>query len=150
MVLVKGIDERGFRFFTNRDSRKGRELAENPLAAVAIHWHPLGRQVRAEGRVEPVGEPESLAYWRTRPRGSRLSASASPQSRVVESRAALEARVADLDARFPDDVPLPPFWGGYLLVPDSVELWEHRTDRLHDRVLYTRADGGWRRERLAP
>ena len=150
MVLVKGIDGRGCRFFTSRESRKGRELAENPRAAVALHWHPLGRQIRAEGRVQPLDEDETLAYWRTRPRGSRLSAWASPQSRGVASRSVLEARVEELAREHPDDVTLPPFWGGYLLVPDAVELWQHRDDRLHDRVLYTRDGDGWRRERLGP
>ena len=150
MVLLKGADERGFAFYTNRESRKGRELAANARAALVVYWQELGRQVRVEGRVEAVGDEESAEYWATRPRGSRLSASASPQSEVVESRAWLEDRVAEVAERSADDVPLPPFWGGYRVVPETIELWEHRDDRLHDRVRYTRADGDWRLERLAP
>ena len=151
MVLLKGVDERGFAFYTNRESRKGRELAENARAALVVYWQELGRQVRVEGRVELVGDEEAAAYWTTRPRGSRLSASVSPQSEVVPSRGWLEERVADLDGRSAGaDVPLPPFWGGYRVVPEVIELWEHRDDRLHDRVRYTSEGDGWRLERLAP
>ena len=150
MVLLKGADERGFAFYTNRDSRKGLELAGNPRAALVLYWQALGRQVRVEGRVEEVGAHETADYWATRPRGSRLSAASSPQSRVVESRAWLEARVAELDAAEPDGPELPPHWGGYRVVPESIELWEHRDDRLHDRVRYVRGGDGWRMERLAP
>jgi pyridoxamine 5'-phosphate oxidase len=151
MVLLKGADERGFGFYTNRDSRKGRELAGNPYAALVVYWQGLGRQVRAEGRVEPVGFDESAAYWRTRPRASQLSAWASAQSEPVAGRGELEAAVAELADDFAgEDVPLPPHWGGYRVVPEAIELWEHRADRLHDRVLYTRDGDGWRMQRLAP
>lgn len=151
VVLLRGLDERGLVFFTNRESRKGEELRANPRAAVVLHWWELGRQVRAEGAVEQVSAEESEAYWRTRPLASRLAAWASPQSRPLASRAELEARVAEQAARFGDgDVPLPPHWGGYRLLPATFEFWTHRDDRLHDRVRYVRAGGGWRRERLAP
>jgi len=151
MVLLKGTDDRGFVFFTNTGSRKGAELAENPRAALVLYWRELGRQVRVEGRVEAVEPHESAAYFGTRPRASRLSAWASPQSEPVEGRADLDRRFAQAAARFPgDDVPLPPHWGGYRVVPETIELWEHRDSRLHDRVLYRRVSTGWRRERLAP
>ena len=151
VVLLRGLDERGFVFFTNRTSRKGDELRENPRAAVAIHWWELGRQVRAEGGVEEVSASESSAYWETRPRGSRIAAWASPQSKPLADRDQLERRVAEVADRFDDgDVPLPPFWGGYRLVPDAVELWTHRDDRLHDRIRYVREGSDWRVERLAP
>ena len=151
MVLLKGADSRGFIFFTNTGSRKGAELDENPRAALVLYWRELGRQVRVEGRVEPVEAQEAEAYFGTRPRASRLSAWASPQSEPVASRAELERRFAQAAARFPgDEIPLPPHWGGYRVVPETVELWEHRENRLHDRVLYTREGTGWRRERLAP
>ena len=152
VVLLRGLDERGLVFFTNRESRKGRELAENPRAAAVFHWWELGRQVRVEGEVEEVAREESETYWRTRPRGSRLAAWASPQSRPLTGREELEARIADADARFGDeDVPLPGFWGGFRIVPDVFELWTHRDDRLHDRIAYRRTpDGGWERLRLAP
>lgn len=151
MVLLKGTDDRGFVFFTNTGSRKGGELDENPRAALVLYWRELGRQVRVEGWVEPVEAHESEEYFSTRPRASRLSAWASPQSEPVESRADLERRFAQAAARFPgDEVPLPPHWGGYRVVPETIELWEHRENRLHDRVLYTRVNTGWRRERLAP
>ena len=150
MVLLKGADERGYVFYTNRDSRKGRELAANPHAALVLYWQALGRQVRIEGRVEEVGFDESAAYWATRPLPSRLSAWASPQSEAVGSRAELEASVDEIATDFGDDPPLPPFWGGYRVVPEAIELWEHRDDRLHDRVLYTRDGERWRLERLAP
>jgi pyridoxamine 5'-phosphate oxidase len=151
MVLLKGLDERGLTFFTNRESRKGLELAANPHAALVLHWPALGRQVRVEGRVVELGRDEVDAYWTTRPRGSRLAARASAQSQPVENRAALEARFAKLDAAHPgEDVPLPAYWSGYRVIPDSIELWEHREDRLHDRVRYLRGREGWRRERLQP
>ena len=151
MVLLKGADGRGFVFFTNTGSRKGGELDENPRAALVLYWRELGRQVRVEGRVEPVDPRESEEYFGTRPRASRLSAWASPQSEPVASRAELERRFAQTAARFPgDEIPLPPHWGGYRVVPETVELWEHRENRLHDRVRYTREGTGWRRERLAP
>jgi pyridoxamine 5'-phosphate oxidase len=150
MVLLKGLDEGGVTFFTNRDSRKGDELAENPRAALVLYWQALGRQVRLEGAVEELSREEVEAYWLTRPRGSRIAASASEQSRPIASRAALDNRVADIAARYPEEVPLPRSWSGFRVVPESVELWEHRDDRLHDRVRYDRDGAGWRRQRLQP
>jgi pyridoxamine 5'-phosphate oxidase len=151
MVLLRGVDRRGFVFYTNYESRKAAELAANPLAALVFWWGELQRQVRVEGRVERTSREESAAYFRTRPPGSRLSAWASPQSRVILGREVLEERVAEVAAGHPGgDVPLPPFWGGYRLVPEVVELWQGRPNRLHDRLRYTRAAGGWRIERLAP
>lgn len=151
-VLVKQFDERGFVFFSNYESRKGRELQDNPRAALLFHWEALGRQVRIEGLVERVSLEESIAYAHSRPRGSQLSALASPQSQVIESRDWLERRVADLAERYGDEqLPLPDGWGGLRVIPASYEFWQHRQDRLHDRVRYTRADGAdWRIERLAP
>jgi len=148
MVLLKGHDERGFAFYTNFTSAKARDLAENPHAALLFHWP--GRQVRVTGTVDRVSQDESNAYWRNRPRASQLSAWASRQSEVVESRDELERQVAELDARFRDEVPPPQFWGGYRLRPDIIEFWRHREDRLHDRLRYRRTDSGWTRERLAP
>jgi pyridoxamine 5'-phosphate oxidase len=152
MVLLKGVDERGLSFFTNRESRKAEELARNPRAALVLYWQPLHRQVRVEGRVEPIDDEESLAYFRTRPRGSRLAAWASPQSRPLGDRAELEGRYRAVEERFGgvEELPLPPFWGGYRVVPDAVELWHGRENRLHDRVRYERSGGGWIRGRLAP
>ena len=150
MVLLKGADARGFAFFTNYTSAKGRHLAANPRAALLFHWPP-DRQVRVSGGVSRVAPEESEAYWRTRPRGSQLSAWGSRQSEVIPSREALEARVAELAARFAGaDIPSPPFWGGFRLVPETIEFWHHRDDRLHDRVRYRRAGGEWIRERLSP
>lgn len=151
IVLLRDIDDRGLTFFTNRSSRKGDELTTNPRAALVLHWWELGRQVRVEGPVEELSAEESSAYWRTRPRGSQIAAWASPQSRPLADRAELDARVAEARAGFGDDpVPLPPFWGGYRVVARAVELWEHREDRLHDRLRYVRAGAEWRCERLAP
>lgn len=151
MVLLRGLDERGLAFFTNLESRKAAELRENPRAALVLHWWALGRQVRVEGPVEELSREEVEAYWRTRPRESRIAAWASPQSRPLPSRAALEAAYALQAARFAEEeVPLPPFWGGFRVVPECVELWEHRESRLHDRLRYRRTDEGWTRERLAP
>lgn len=151
-VLVKQVDERGFVFFSNYESRKGRELDENPRAALLFYWQALGRQVRIEGPVGRVAVEESIAYAHSRPRGSQLSALASPQSRVIESREWLEQRVAELTERYRDqELPLPDTWGGLRVVPASYEFWQHREDRLHDRVRYTRAaETGWCIERLAP
>jgi pyridoxamine 5'-phosphate oxidase len=152
VVLLRGVDERGLTFFTNRDSRKGEELRRNPRAAVLLHWSELGRQVRVEGRVEETTPEESLDYWHTRPRASQIAAWASPQSSTLVDRHELLARVEETRARFAGDeeVPLPPFWGGYRVVPEVVEFWTHRDDRLHDRVRYRRSTDGWGRERLAP
>jgi pyridoxamine 5'-phosphate oxidase len=150
MVLLKGADDRGFVFFTNYESRKGRELAENPRAALLFYWPELGRQVRVEGSVERVGTAESDAYFATRPRGGQLAAAASRQSEPLESREALEARFAELDKAYPDEVPRPPHWGGFRLVPESYEFWEHRENRLHDRFRYRRDADGWAIERLSP
>jgi pyridoxamine 5'-phosphate oxidase len=151
VVLLKGFDERGFVFFTNRHSRKGRELAANPHAALAFFWPELERQVRVEGAVTPAGEAESDAYFASRPLGSRLGAWASPQSEVIAGRDVLDRAVEELAARFGGDVPRPPHWGGYRVSPDAVEFWQGRPSRLHDRLRYARRpDGGWLRERLAP
>jgi pyridoxamine 5'-phosphate oxidase len=151
MVLMKGFDERGFVFYSNYDSRKGGELLDNPRAALLFHWDTLGRQVRIEGPVERTGVEESERYIRSRPRGSQLSALASPQSRPVESRNELERLVAELAALHEEgELPLPERWGGYRVHPERYEFWQHRDDRLHDRLVYTRQDGGWAIERLAP
>jgi pyridoxamine 5'-phosphate oxidase len=152
MVLVKATGPGGFVFYSNYGSRKGQELAANPRAALLFHWDPLGRQVRVEGPVERLSAQESAVYVRTRPRLSQLSALASPQSAVISSREELEQRVAGLAARYGDEVlPLPDTWGGYRLNPERIEFWQHREDRLHDRLLYTRrGPGDWRLERLAP
>jgi pyridoxamine 5'-phosphate oxidase len=150
MVLLKGVDARGFAFYTNYTSDKARDLEANPRAALLFFWPP-DRQVRVSGRVTRTDPAESERYWRTRPRASQLSAWASRQSRVVENRQVLEERVGELARRFAGaDVPLPPFWGGYRLVPDAVEFWHHRDDRLHDRLRYRREGTGWVLERLAP
>jgi pyridoxamine 5'-phosphate oxidase len=151
VVLLRGLDERGLVFFTNRSSRKGAELEENPRAALVLHWPELGRQVRVEGGVERVRVDESRAYWATRPRDSRIAAWASPQSRPLADRGELERLYDAVAERFgEEDVPLPDFWGGYRVVPDAIELWTHRENRLHDRIRYERTPAGWRRERLAP
>ena len=151
VVLLRGIDERGLAFFTNRESRKGHELRENPRAAVVLHWWALGRQVRVEGDIVRIDDQESAAYWHTRPRASQLAGWASPQSQPLADRSDLDARVAEATRSFHESqVPLPAFWGGYRLVPDAVEFWAHRDDRLHDRVRFSRSSAGWRRERLAP
>jgi pyridoxamine 5'-phosphate oxidase len=152
MVLVKQTGPGGFVFYTNYESRKGGELTANPRAALLFHWQRLGRQVRVEGPVERTTREDSLAYARSRPRGSQLSAAASPQSRPVPDRAWLEQRVAELDTRHAGtDVPLSDSWGGFRLTPERFEFWQHRDSRLHDRLVYTPAPGGgWKVERLAP
>jgi pyridoxamine 5'-phosphate oxidase len=151
VVLLRGFDARGLAFFTNRTSRKGRELEENPRAALVLHWWELGRQVRVEGAVERVDEAESQAYWESRPLESRIAAWASPQSQPVADRAELDALYDAAATRFAaEKVPLPGFWGGYRVVPETIEFWRHRDDRLHDRIRYERASTGWRSERLAP
>jgi pyridoxamine 5'-phosphate oxidase len=151
MVLLKGVDERGFVFYSNYDSRKGGELATNPHAALLFPWHDLQRQVRVEGGVEQLTPEESAAYFATRPRGSQLGAWASPQSDEVPSREQLESRYAEMEERFADgDVPLPPHWGGYLVRPDVVEFWQGRRGRMHDRLVYRRTGEDWVTLRLAP
>jgi pyridoxamine 5'-phosphate oxidase len=151
MVLLKEADECGFLVATNLDSRKGRELAANPRAALLFHWFALGRQVRVEGRVERASPEESDAIHRARPRASRLAAWASRQSEPAASRAALDEAYAARDREFEGrDVPVPPFWGGLRIVPDAYEFWQHRENRLHDRFRYLPVAGGWRIERLQP
>jgi pyridoxamine 5'-phosphate oxidase len=151
IVLAQSFDERGFVFYSGTASRKGRELGENPAAALLFHWDVFGRQVRIEGDVEPVAREDVAAYFASRPRGHQLSSWASPQSEVVEGRNWLEARVAEAAARFEGrDVELPAAWGGYRLTPSSYEFWQHREDRLHDRLRYRRDGDRWRLERLAP
>jgi pyridoxamine 5'-phosphate oxidase len=153
MVLVKQFNAEGFVFFTNYAGRKGRELAANPRAALLFYWDPLGRQVRIEGPVERTSTEETAAYVRSRPRGSQLSALASPQSQVVESRESLERRVEELEAQYGEgELSLPEGWGGFRLAIESVEFWQQRSDRLHDRLLYRRLgdSGAWTIERLAP
>jgi len=151
MVLMKGFDDRGFTVFTNYASRKGAELEANPRAALLFHWPELGRQVRAEGPVSRVERAESEAYARSRPRESQLSALASPQSRVVPDREWLERRVAELDREHAEgELPVREDWGGFRVEPAAWEFWEHRDNRLHDRLRYERAGDGWRVERLAP
>jgi pyridoxamine 5'-phosphate oxidase len=148
MLLLKGADEHGFTFFSGYESRKGRELDENPRAALVFYWRPLGKQVRVEGTVRRLSPEESDAYWATRPVRSRAAAAASRQSEPIGSREELEAEFErQLGLGEP---PRPERWGGYFLEPDAIELWQHRDDRLHDRIRFTRAREGWRSERLAP
>lgn len=152
LVLLKGISERGLAFYTNHGSRKARDLARNPFAAVSFWWEVLERQVRVEGAVERLTEAESRAYFESRPYGSRLGAWASEQSEPIASRAVLEERVQRLRERWPEgsEVPKPPFWGGYLLRPERAEFWQGREDRLHDRFAYERDGGAWLVMRLSP
>lgn len=153
-VLLRALDDRGFVFYSNYDSRKGLELAANPRAALLFPWHPLSRQVIVEGTVTLADPAESDAYWATRPRGSQIAALASPQSQVIADRAGFEARWAELERRFAgEDIPRPGNWGGIRVAPERVEFWQGREQRMHDRLVYRRDDGapgGWRIERLAP
>jgi pyridoxamine 5'-phosphate oxidase len=153
-VLLRGLDERGFGFYTNRESRKGRQLAENPHAALVFLWKKLDRQVNVTGRATPLPDEESDAYFASRPRDARIGAWASPQSAVLAGREDLDERVRAVEKRFAGaDVPRPPYWGGYVLRPETIEFWQGRAHRLHDRFRYTREDaavGGWRIERLSP
>jgi pyridoxamine 5'-phosphate oxidase len=150
IVLIKGYDARGIVWYTNYDSRKGRELAGNPYAALQFHWVELERTVRIEGRVEQTSAQESDAYFASRPLDSRIGAWASPQSQVIPSRSVLVANAAKYSAQFLLQPPRPPHWGGYRLVPDAWQFWQGRKSRLHDRLRYRLADGAWVRERLAP
>lgn len=151
VVLLRGADARGFAFFTNYTSRKALDLAENPYAALCIHWPSLEEQIRIDGRVERVPDEESDEYFSGRPRGSQIGAWASDQSQVLASRETLEERYREIERRF-EGVPVtrPPFWGGFRLVPDRIEFWQARGDRLHDRLVYLRDGSGWRTERLYP
>ena len=150
-VLLKHFDKQGFTFFTNYTSRKSREMKENPKAALLFHWASLERQVRIEGRVTVASRETSAAYFSTRPRGSRIGAWASRQSTILPDRATLESRVSEIEKRFSDqDVPLPPFWGGWHLKPEMMEFWSGKTSRLHDRKVYTRSEGQWKMHRLYP
>jgi pyridoxamine 5'-phosphate oxidase len=150
MVLLKGVEEGAFLFYSNYESRKGRDLAANRKAALVLYWSVTQQQVRVSGTVRKLPPADSAEYFHSRPRGAQLSALASRQSRVVRSREVLEGAVVKLAARYPDEVPLPRDWGGYALRPRWIEFWENREDRLHDRIRYVRSGSGWRIERLAP
>lgn len=151
MVLLKGFDERGFVFFTDYRSRKGTELEQNPQAALVFHWAELERQVRVTGSVSVVSREESEVYFHSRPRASRLSTWVSHQSQVISGRDVLERGERQMKQRYPDEVPLPPHWGGFRVMPETVEFWQGRLNRLHDRLRYSRQKGGgWRLERLSP
>ncbi len=151
MVLLKDVDERGFTFYTNFQSQKGTELQANPKAAMCFHWKSLRRQVRIRGNVEVVSDAEADAYYASRPRGSRIGAWASQQSRPLESRFALEKAVAEYTAKYPiGEIPRPPYWSGFRIMPDTIEFWHNRKFRLHDRIVFARGDGGWGKTRLYP
>ena len=150
MVLLRGWDREGFTFYTNYESRKGEDLASNPHAALLFFWDKLSRQIRIEGTIEKLSSAESDAYYESRPRGHRIAAWASAQSRKIQSREALEAKVTEIEARFPGEIPRPPYWGGYRVRPERFEFWEGRPNRLHDRFVYRRNGEVWLVERLAP
>lgn len=152
IVLLKDFDERGFVFYSNYESRKGRELNENPHAALVFYWRQLKRQISITGRVDKVSREQSEAYYKTRPRGSQIGGHASRQSEVISSRKVLEERIREVTTEYEGkEIPLPSYWGGYRLNPEAIEFWQGRSDRLHDRLLYTRqSDGGWQIERLSP
>lgn len=151
MVLLKDHDDRGFVFYTNFNSQKGRELKDNPHASLCFHWKSLGRQVRIDGQAEPVPDAEADAYYASRPRGSRIGAWASEQSQPVESRDVLEARFAEIATKYAGkDIPRPPHWSGFRVVPDRIEFWTDRPDRLHDREVFVRSADGWAVQRLQP
>ena len=150
MVLVKRADQRGFSFYTNAESQKGLELAENPRAAMCFHWKSLRRQVRIAGTVSELSPAEADEYFHSRSRLSQFGAVASEQSRVLANRELLEARVEELEKKFPDEIPRPAYWRGYVLRPERIEFWTNREGRLHDRILFSRSRDGWRKERLFP
>jgi pyridoxamine 5'-phosphate oxidase len=150
MVLVKQIDQRSFCFYTNAESQKGLELADNPRAAICFHWKSLRRQVRVAGRVTELSAAEADDYFHTRPRLSQLGAVASEQSRALDSRELLVTRVKDLENRFPAEIPRPEYWRGYVLIPERIEFWKSGEGRLHDRLLFSRSGEGWRKQRLFP
>jgi pyridoxamine 5'-phosphate oxidase len=150
MVLMKRADQRGFRFYTNAESEKGVDLAENPRAAMCFHWKSLRRQVRISGSVSELSAEEADEYFQSRSRLSQLAAAASQQSRVLSSREVLEARVKELDREFPEKIPRPEYWKGYLLRPERIEFWMSGAGRMHDRILFSRTGDGWRKERLYP
>jgi pyridoxamine 5'-phosphate oxidase len=151
VVLLKSFDQDGFVFFTNYNSRKGAELATNPYAAIVFHWNILQRQVRIEGEIERVTVQESLEYFHSRPRGSQISAWASYQSQPIDNRESLAAKVKELEHKYAgQEIPLPPFWGGFRVKPSHIELWQGRSDRLHDRYSFTASEMGWQRELLSP
>lgn len=151
MMLLKGYDARGFVFYSNYESRKGEEIAANPRAALCLHWSVLERQIRIEGVINRIDAEESYAYFNSRSRGSRVGAWASNQSSPMESRQQLRHQVREFEEKFKgQDIPLPPYWGGYRLAPESIEFWQGRVNRLHDRIVFTREPDGWRRVRLSP